>query len=149
MVSSLTAWFLNGRLRSPASGVRAAAKALGLIVAEPFFTFGGYSIKRVYCVKHRRWRTSVRIDRETYRYLKVRSLNAALKVDELTLAERLHSLPFEPYKPIRRQVRALWRAINRVRNTALLEPVPENCLRAKRHLLRPYEDEEPSWRARG
>ena len=115
----------------------------------PFFTFGGYSIKRCYSNKQRRWRTSVRIDQETYRDLKAKFLEAALRIDEFTLAERIRALPFEPYKPIRSQIRSLWRAINRVRNTAGLEPVPENCLRAKRHLLRPYEDEEPSWRARG
>jgi hypothetical protein len=114
----------------------------------PFFRFGGYSIKRVYCTNRRRWRTSVRIDQETYRELKARFLKAALKVDELTLAERIRALPFERYKPIQRQVRELWRAVNRARHTAGLEPVPVSCLRAKRHLLRPYEDEEPSWRAR-
>jgi hypothetical protein len=113
----------------------------------PFFTFGGYSVKRVYCVKHRRWKTSVRIDRETYRYLKATFLDAALKVDELTLAKRLRALSFEPYKPIRRQLRQLWRAVNRVRHTAGLEPVPENCLRAKRHIVRPYDDGETSRRA--
>lgn len=115
----------------------------------PFFTFGGYSIKRVYCTKLRRWKTSVRIDQETYRELKARFLEAALKVDELTLAERIRALPFVRYKPICQQIRKLWRAVNQVRHTAGREPVPEDCLRAKRHLLRPYEDEEPSWRARG
>jgi hypothetical protein len=111
----------------------------------PFFTFGGYSIKRCYSNKQRRWRTSVRIDQETYRDLKVKFLNAALRVDELTLAERIRALPFEPYKPIRSQIRSLWRAVNRARHTAGLELVPKSCLRAKRHLLRPYEDHEPSW----
>ena len=71
--------------------------------------------------------------------LKAEFVGSALKMDEGNLARRFAALPFEPYGPVRRQLLELWRAVNRVRQTAGLEPVPKTCLRFKRHIVRPFE----------
>lgn len=96
-------------------------------------TFGGYSLS------HRGGKTSVRIDRETFRNVKASFVGSALRMDERSLAERFTALPFEPYAPIRRQLLVLWRVVNRARITAGLEPVPKSCLRFKRRIFRPFE----------
>ena len=99
-------------------------------------THGGYSIS------HRGGRVCVRIDEETFRNVKALFVGSALRMDARKLAERFTALPFEPYAPIRRQLLILWRAVNRARSAAGLEPVPKRCLRFKRRIVLPFETEE-------
>lgn len=99
-------------------------------------THGGYSIS------HRGGRACVRIDEETFRNVKALFVGSALRMDARKLAYRFAALPFEPYAPIRRQLLIVWRAVNRARGAAGLEPVPKVCLRFKRRIVRPFDTEE-------
>jgi hypothetical protein len=120
---------------------------------HPFFESEGKSVRDIrrsplvfggYSVSHRGGKASVRIDLETYRTLKASFVGCALRMDEGKLAERFTALPFQPYAPIRRQFLSLWRAVNRARGTAGLEPVPQSCLRFKRRIVRPFEEVDSS-----
>lgn len=55
------------------------------------------------------------------------------------LGKELTGLPFEPYAPIRRQLLAVLRAVNRERQRAGFELVPRSCFRFVRRVCRPFE----------
>jgi hypothetical protein len=99
---------------------------------EPI-SFGGYA------VSVREGRPHVRIAREEYLRIKAYLLEVAC----CRSAERLHaelaSLPFEPYAPVRSQMLALLRAVNRRRAEAGLQPISRYSLRLKRRICRPFE----------
>ena len=57
------------------------------------------------------------------------------------MVEEFGMLRFEPYAPVRRQLLNLLRAVNRARKQAGFEPVPVECLRLKRRIYRPLDDE--------
>lgn len=84
------------------------------------------------------WHASVRIHRERERelnsyYQKYASLRSVVE-----LYGELRSLPFEPYAPVRNQLRSLLRKINRRRSVAGLEAVPESAIRQFRSPVRPF-----------
>jgi len=95
------------------------------------FKLGGYS------VSYRNGHASVRIERETYRRLKVYLIDLAPRRSVEHMAEEFRMLQFEPYAPIRRQLLNLLRAVNRVRKQAGFEPVPGSCLRLRRQIYKP------------
>lgn len=101
------------------------------------FKLGGYS------VSYRNGHASVRIDQETYRRLKVRLTDLALRRSVEHMAEEFRMLHFEPYAPIRRQLLNLLRAVNRARKQAGLGTVPAQCLRLKRRVFRPFAPPAP------
>ena len=103
--------------------------------------FGSYSIS------YRQSKACVRIDEETFRMLKAAFVRSALRMDERRLASHFAALPFEPYGPVRSQLLEIWRAVNTIRTTAGREPVTKRCLRFKRRIVRPFEDQRPSWMA--
>ena len=76
----------------------------------------------------------MRIDEETFRNVQALFVGSALRMDARKLADRFEVLPFEPYALSRRQLLILWRAVNRARAAAGLEPVPKRCLRFKRRI---------------
>jgi hypothetical protein len=84
---------------------------------------------------------SVRIQRETFRELLGRFKRQAVHqtVDELCLELRV--IPFEPFAPVRDQCAILLRAVNRLRKTAGLEPVPWNAVRLYRKPVRVFARE--------
>jgi hypothetical protein len=84
---------------------------------------------------------SARISRECFAGLKSRFQSAAIRNTLEELCADLHSLPFEPYAPIRDQLRALVRVINRQRKLAGLELVPVSALRLRRSPVRPFDQE--------
>jgi hypothetical protein len=98
--------------------------------------YGGYS------VGHRNGKASVRIDRAACRQLKGHFLRLALRGRPTELLERefRHS-PFEPYGGVTRQMFSILRAVNRIRKRAGLPAVPRNCVRVKRKVVKPFEDD--------
>lgn len=90
-------------------------------------------------VRDDRWRARVQIDREWYKGLKAYFLDIAVHRTAESLARELHSLPFEPYAPVRQQLLNLLRYINRCRQTASLEPVSIAAIRLHRRIVRPFE----------
>ncbi len=100
--------------------------------------FMGYAIG---CRKGRegRWHASVRIERGMCAGLKAHFVDIAAKRTVQELCRELRAIPFEPYAPVRDQLRGILRAINRQRKIAGLEPVPQEALRRRRAPVKPFE----------
>jgi hypothetical protein len=86
----------------------------------------------------------VRIEQSEYNRLKAYFLDIATHRSADQLAAELGRLPFEPYAPVRRQLLALLRAVNRARGTAALEAVASTCFRFRRQICRPFEATTPT-----
>lgn len=117
----------------------AEARSLRDIRVSPL-RFMGYSVS---CRQARRggdFHVSVRIDQERYRELKGQFEHAALQHSPETLCGALRSIPFEPYAPVRDQLRGIVRAINRKRTVAGLEPVPADAASVRRRPLSPFAE---------
>ena len=102
--------------------------------------FKGYSIG---CRRARgggEYHASVRIHKDRERELKEYYKKYAVQRDVVELYGELRLLPFEPYAPVRNQMRTLLRAINRRRVVAGLECVPDDALRYFRSPIRPFEE---------
>ena len=99
--------------------------------------FEGYSIG---CRRGRdgAWHASVRIERQRFAELKREFERLAVHraVEELAVA--LRAIPYEPYAPVRDQLRVLLRAVNRRRKIAGLELVPWDAPRWRRNPVRPF-----------
>jgi hypothetical protein len=100
--------------------------------------YGGYSIS---------WnnRTSVRMSPRAYKELKGHFLCMATRERQHVLEREFQQAPFEPYAGITRQMFAIHRAVNRARRTAGLSIVPRDCIRVRRRVVRPF-DEQPNSR---
>ena len=99
--------------------------------------FGGYSIGYHRGID-RKWHVSVRIHPERYRDLKAHFVNVATKWSVANLEKEFQELRFEPYAPVRRQLLALLRAVNRERKSKGWDLVPFSALRLKRRIVRPF-----------
>jgi hypothetical protein len=99
---------------------------------------------RGYSISYRNGHPHVRIDQEEYKRLKAYFLELALHRSAERLASELARLPFEPYAPIRRQLLAVLRAVNRERKRAGFELVPRSCFRFVRRVSRPFEPAGPA-----
>jgi hypothetical protein len=99
--------------------------------------FLGYAIG---CRKGRdgRWHASVRIERETFTELKQRFAALAVLRSVEELCQEFRRLGFEPYAPVRDQLRILLRAVNRRRHAAGMEEVPMTPLRWHRRPVKPF-----------
>ena len=103
-------------------------------VRETPIQFGGYSLGH-------NGKASVRISRPAYRELKAHFLQLATVHRSTERLEREFSRsPFEPYGGVTRQMFAVLRAVNKVRNTAGLIPVPNHCVRVKRRAVKPFSE---------
>lgn len=93
-----------------------------------------------YALGFRGGRAHVRIEQGEYLRLKAHFLDLAVRrsVDHLT--EAFGRVPFEPYAPVRRQLLAIWRAVNEARKSAGFSPVPKKAVRLRRRIVRPFED---------
>ncbi|MCC6968969.1 MAG: hypothetical protein IT434_01995 [Phycisphaerales bacterium] len=98
--------------------------------------FAGYSIS------HRGGHAHVRIDKQIYLEFKAWMLERSsfLSVEQLCRAFR--AAPFEPYAPVRRQLLTVWRAVNRARRAASLEPLPVQCIRLRRRIMQPFGESD-------
>lgn len=93
-----------------------------------------------YSVGYRDGHPHVRIATAQYRALTDAFLGGALALTADALATQFRSLPFEPYGPVRAQLRKLLVKVNRARRAAGLTRVPVECLRTKRRVVRPFGD---------
>ncbi len=96
-----------------------------------------------YAISFRNGHASVRIERGTCNDLKHYFVDLAVRRSTKNLQAQLAKIPFEPWAPVRGQLVSLVRAINRRRSAAGLEPVPLECLRLKRRILRPFGETKP------
>ncbi|MEO2089349.1 MAG: hypothetical protein ABGY75_07620 [Gemmataceae bacterium] len=96
--------------------------------------FHGYSIS------YRGGHPHVRIEQEEYKRLKAYFLDVSLRWSVERLGCELGRLPFEPYAPVRRQLLAVLRAVNRERKRAGFPSVPNNCFRFIRRIYRPFQE---------
>lgn len=100
--------------------------------------FEGYAIG---CRKGRttgKWHPSVRIERARFRELKARFEAAACHSIDV-IENALARLRFEPYAPVRDQLRQIVRAINRRRHAAGLDAVAWARVRRKRSPVLPFD----------
>lgn len=82
--------------------------------------------------RHQRWTGSVRIERGRYLALRDEFLGMATHWSADKLALRFYSVPFEPFAPVRWQLMTILREVNKTRKHIGYEPVPRECIRAKR-----------------
>ena len=92
-----------------------------------------------YSVSYKAGHPHVRIAEAQFRVLVEVFSERALSSPAEALAAQLYSLPFEPYAPVKRQLRKLLARVNRLRRTAGLERIPPTCLRQFRRTVRPFE----------
>jgi hypothetical protein len=100
--------------------------------------FQGYSIGLGRARGSGEAHVSVRMGQEAYREWKERLEGIALHRTVEELAAEFRTIPFEPYAPVREQLRCLLRAVNRRRKGASLELVPWAALRLHRRSIRPF-----------
>ncbi len=99
--------------------------------------FAGYSLS---C---RNGRSCVRIEVNEFRLLKAVMLEHACHSSADLLAMRFARLPFMPYKPVRRQLLSVLRAVNCIRREAGLERVPVAAVPWRRPIVRVFGALEP------
>lgn len=92
---------------------------------------GGYAIRYTWSATDKRWRVFVRLDRERYRSLKARMLELALRQQyraASALETTFSGLPWQPYEPVRLQLRSIIRAVNRRRRYAGYSKIRVSCI---------------------
>lgn len=81
-----------------------------------------------------RYRVHVRIESECFRELLAEFQHLALRLTDNQLSARLYDLPFQGYAPVRRQLCALLRQVNRWRRKSGRTQLPKACLFLDRKL---------------
>jgi hypothetical protein len=89
-----------------------------------------------------KWHVHVRMDDETYAGVKAYFLNIALHRRAEFLASEFGTLGFEPYGPIRTQLRNILRAVNEARRMANYDALPLSVIRFERRIVKAFV--EPS-----
>lgn len=79
-----------------------------------------------------RWHPSVRIAGEEFTRMKREFNEAAVRLGNVELAQKIYSLPFAPFAPVRGQFFALLNLINQRRKKAGLPLVVADCVRRRR-----------------
>lgn len=92
-----------------------------------------------YSISYKDGHPHVRIASVQYKVLTDAFLGSALKASTESLGAWFCALPFEPYAPVRLQLRKLLGKVNRARRAAGLERVPLTCLRTIRRTVRPFD----------
>jgi len=100
--------------------------------------FRGYSIGIGHARGSGEAHVSVRMNREAYREWRGRLLGMAVHRTVEELVAEFQAIPFEPYAPVRDQLRCLLRAVNRRRKAAGLELIPCEALRSRRRSIQPF-----------
>jgi len=101
--------------------------------------FGGYSIGYKEG-SDGKGHVSVRIHPNEYRWLKDFMLHYCKHATVEEVAEEFRLLRYEPYVPVVRQLFCILRAVNKARKVAGLEAVPNDVVRTRRRVLRPFDD---------
>ena len=115
----------------------AEGRALRDIRINPIY-FRGYAIGCRQARGGGPYHASVRLERTTCQELKRRLTSVALDWSIEQLAQYLERLPYEPYAPVRDQLRGILRAVNRRRKAAGLELVPRNAVWLRRYPVKPF-----------
>ena len=102
--------------------------------------FMGYSISYRQSRAGRSWHASVRIQRGLFCELKKRLETLALQLPVEDLVQELRGIDYEPFAPVRAQLRAILRAVNRIRQVAGLELVPCGAINLRRIPIKPFEE---------
>lgn len=116
----------------------AEAKQLKDIRVYPLY-FMGYSIGCRQSSRGGGFHVSVRIHQESYRELKDRFERSAVHRSVDDLCRELRAIPFEPYAPVRDQLRGILRAVNRRRAAGGFETVPRSLLWETRRPVKPFD----------
>jgi hypothetical protein len=101
-------------------------------VREVPIKFAGYAIS------NRSGHPHVRIEQRQYLELKAYLSDLAVHRTAAEIEGALRRLPFEPYAPVRGQIRCILREVNRRRTQAGLDSIPASCLRTFRHVVAPF-----------
>lgn len=99
--------------------------------------FSGYSIG---CRKgrDRRWHPSVGIDASVYEAVKAWAVELGTNRSVREISVLLRQLPFQPYAPVRRQLSAMRRAVNRGRASASLPLLATDIFKSRRQPVRVF-----------
>jgi hypothetical protein len=105
---------------------------------------GGWKDRRLWAdplVRERdmKWHVRVQLDAETYAGVKAYFLNIATHRQADFLAKEFLDLQFQPYRPVREQLLAILRAVNRERQLAGYQRIPYSVIRFKRRIVRVFE----------
>lgn len=90
-------------------------------------------------VKDDRWHARVLISRERYKELRAYFLDIACHRSADGLVAELNALPYEPYKPVWRQLRKLVRLVNKKRKAAGYDSIPMAAVRWRRTIVKAFE----------
>jgi len=93
-----------------------------------------------YAMSHQNGHACVRIERAEYLQLKAWFLDLACRRSAGAIAAEFRDARFVTYRPVRQQLLAIWRAVNRARRAAGYEPVPIECVPWKRCSRKPFGD---------
>jgi hypothetical protein len=88
-----------------------------------------------------KWHVRVELNRETYEGLKAYFLNIATHREANFIACEITELPFQPYRPVREQLRDILRAVNKARRGAGYQRIPFSVIRFKRRIVKAFEAE--------
>jgi len=97
--------------------------------------FRGYSVRYTYSETHKRWKVFVRLDREAYRAIRTSMTSAATRAryrQPAVLEHEFAKLALEPYGPVRKQLLAILKEVNRLRRRAGLSQINSRCIRRMR-----------------
>lgn len=105
---------------------------------------GGWKDRRLWAdplVRERdmKWHVRVQLDFETYSGVKAYFLNMATHRQADFLAREFLDLHFQPYRPVREQLLAILRAVNRQRQLAGYQRIPYSVIRFKRRIVRVFK----------
>ena len=93
-------------------------------------------------------RAHVRLDQETYRNLRDHFLMLASHRSRERLERMFFGIPFEPYAPVREQVKRILIMVNKARRHAGYQRIPYAALRYRRKTVRVFEPLEDNGAAR-
>jgi hypothetical protein len=91
-----------------------------------------------YAVGYANRQATVRIDRGTELNLRAYFEDVATRYSAAGISRQIRRLPFQPYGPVRRQLRDILAEVNRLRRAKGLEPVPMTSVRWKRWIVKPF-----------
>jgi len=93
-----------------------------------------------YAMSYQSGRACVRIERAEYLQLKAWFLDLACRRSVAALVAEFQGVRFVTYRPVRQQLLAIWRGVNRERRLAGYEPLPIESVPWKRRIMRPFAD---------
>ena len=111
-------------------------------IRETPLRFWGYEISCHESWKKGKVHPSVRISREQYSKLKDRFIQISAHRTLGQMMAEFRRFPFEPYAPIRSQLYAILKAVNKKRQAAGLEAVPKTALRLLRRTTKCFAEIE-------